>query len=1017
LKNYFYIFFLLPLSFFSQNYWQQRVNYTINVKLNDQKHELSGFENVEYHNNSESTLTFIYFHLWPNAYKDNTTALAKQFLSQGSRSFYFAPESDRGYIDSLHFKAGDEVLRTEIDKDNPDICKVYLPKPLLPGDKVNISTPFRVKIPSCRFSRLGHDNQAYYISQWYPKPAVYDAGGWNPMPYLDQGEFYSEFGSFDVSITLPENYVLAATGERYDAPEEEDFLNRKILETEKIIKRLDSVYYKKDMSFPASSQKFKTVRFKQDNVHDFAWFTDKRFHVLRGDLTLPHSKRNVYTWAFFTDDEIHLWKDAIGYISDATFYYSLWNGDYAYNHVTAVDGVISAGGGMEYPMITIIGKTSEAFNLDVVITHEVGHNWFYGMLGSNERKHAWMDEGINSFYEMRYVRTKYPRATVADMLGYDSTFSLLGVNKLKQDYSYYALYAMQAKKNTDQPCELPAAEYSEFNYASIVYSKTAVLFNYLMNYMGEENFDIAMQFYFEQCKMKHPDPTDLRKVLEYFSEKKLDWFFDDLVGTTKKLDYKIVHAAKEKSDGTYMVEIKNTGQVKGPVALCGMNNGKVTGMIWYDGFEGSKVLEFPPAEVDEFKIDYFAFMPEVNRKNNTLRMRGIFKKTEPYKLQFIAAADNPDKTQIFLAPAVAYNMYNSLMIGGAYYNHILFEKKFETEIVPMYSFGNNSLAGLGAMRLNLHPQKVFSSIIFQVKASRFAYEQNVYTNNYNKVAGEIDLEIRKKHFTSPYTHKFGYRYVQVQKEITNYSYDTLGGNYYPFKDNFFYGVHDFIYLFSKSSALTPFNIKMNVQAGSDVQKISLTYNGKFFVNKTKYVEVRAFAGKMLYMNPNSLVDYRFRSSGWTGYNDYLYDFSYAGRSEYGGVAAAQFTEVDGAMKIYTALGQTADWIAAVNIKSPRIFKLPLLVYADFATTASDGFPGQGNFSSSAGSGQSTLLYNAGIDIIIARDICEIFVPLFISRNIQDVNNLNGIDFIHQVRFTFNLNKINPFILLKQQIDL
>ncbi|HWY37416.1 MAG TPA: M1 family peptidase, partial [Bacteroidia bacterium] len=141
MKNYFYIFFLLPLSFFSQNYWQQRVNYTINVKLNDQKHELSGFENVEYHNNSESTLTFIYFHLWPNAYKDNTTALAKQFLSQGSRSFYFAPESDRGYIDSLHFKAGDEVLRTEIDKDNPDICKVYLPKPLLPGDKVNISTP------------------------------------------------------------------------------------------------------------------------------------------------------------------------------------------------------------------------------------------------------------------------------------------------------------------------------------------------------------------------------------------------------------------------------------------------------------------------------------------------------------------------------------------------------------------------------------------------------------------------------------------------------------------------------------------------------------------------------------------------------------------------------------------------------------------------------------------------------------------------------------------------------------
>jgi len=1007
LKNCFYILLLLfPLRVFSQNYWQQRVNYTISVKLNDEKHELSGFENVEYNNHSADTLTFIYFHLWPNAYKDNTSALAKQFLQQGKRSLFFAPDSDRGYIDSLDFKTEGNSLKTEIDKDNPDICKIYLFKPLLPGDRINITTPFHVKIPSCRFSRLGHDNQAYYISQWYPKPAVYDANGWNQMPYLDQGEFYSEFGTFDVSITLPENYVLAATGERYDAQEEEEFLNRKILETEKIIKRLDSAVYKKDLSFPPSDKKFKTIRFKQDKVHDFAWFADKRFHVLRGDLTLPHSKRTVYTWAFFTDDEIYLWKDAIGYISDATFYYSLWNGDYAYNHVTAVDGVISAGGGMEYPMITIIGKTSEAFNLDVVITHEVGHNWFYGMLGSNERKHPWMDEGINSFNEMRYVRTKYPRATVADMIGQDSTFHWLGLNKFKQAYSYYWLYAMQAKRNSDQACELPATDYTEGNYGAIVYCKTAILFNYLMNYMGEGDFDIAMQFYFEHCKMKHPNPIDLRKALEYFSEKKLDWFFDDLIETTKKLDYKIIHYSKETIDGTYLVEIKNTGQIKGPVALCGMKNGKVVGMVWYEGFEGSKVLEFPPAEVDAFKIDYFSFMPEVNRKNNTMRTHGIFKKTEPLKLNFIASLDNPDKTQLFLAPAVAYNMYNSLMLGAAYYNHTLFEKKFETEIVPMYALGNKDLCGLANMRLNLHPDKVFSAVTFQAKAARFAYEQNVFTNNYNKFSGGINFEFKKKQFTSLYFHRLSYRYVHVIKNVTNYALNANDSSYHPVQNDINYGIHDVVYQFGKNDAMKPFTLKANFQTGNDVQKISLTYNQKFFINKNKYFEIRAFAGKMLYMSKTSSVDYRFRTSGWTGTNDYLYDYSYAGRSEYGGFAAAQFTEVDGAFKTYTPLGQTADWIAAVNIKSPKLFKLPLLFYADFATTASDGFA----------SGQSTVLYNAGLDIIIARDICELFIPLVVSKNIQDVNNLNNIDFIHQIRFSFNLNRLNPFAILKQAVD-
>ncbi|MGZ3863979.1 MAG: M1 family metallopeptidase [Bacteroidia bacterium] len=1007
MKRAFYILALLfPFVVFSQSYWQQRVNYKIDVKLNDEKHEISGFENIEYSNHSADTLGFIYFHLWPNAYKDNSSALAKQYLERGDRNFYFAPDSDKGFIDSLDFRANGVQLKIEYDKNNPDICKIYLDKTLLPGEKVNITTPFRVKIPSCRFSRLGHDQQAYYISQWYPKPAVYDATGWNPMPYLDQGEFYSEFGSYDVSITLPENYLLAATGERYDSPEEEAFLNAEILKTEKVLRQLDSGKYAKDLSFPASSGKLKTVRFKQDNVHDFAWFADKRFHVLKGDLTLPHSKRTVYTWAFFTDDEINVWRNSLNYLSDATFYYSLWNGDYAYNHVTAIDGVISAGGGMEYPMITIIGKTSEAFNLDVVITHEVGHNWFYGMLGSNERKHAWMDEGINSFNEMRYVRTKYPRATVADMIGRDSTFHWLRLNKYKQDYSYYFLYAMQAKRNADQPNELPSDQFSEFNYGAIVYSKTAILFNYLMNYMGEGDFDIAMQFYFEQCKMKHPNPTDLRKVLEYFSEKKLDWFFDDLIGTTKKLDYKVVRYTKGETDDNYFVEVKNTGDVKGPVSLCATKNGKIVGMIWYEGFEGSKILEFPPVEMDAFKIDYFNFMPEVNRKNNTIRTHGLFKKTEPLKASLIASLDDPDKTQMFFSPALSYNMYNGLMAGLAYYNHTVFEKKFETELVPMYATGNNDISGLAGFHFNLHPDKVFSSITLHAKAGRFAYEQNVFTNNYNKFTGEVDFEFKNKSYRSPFTHKFGYRYVEVMKEFTNYLLDTTTLDYRPFKDNFNYGVHDFVYLFSRSDALRPFNFKLNFQAGNDVQKISLTYNAKFYVSRSHYFEVRAFAGKMLYMNPYSMVDYRFRTSGWTGSNDYLYDYSYVGRSEYNGFPAAQFSEVDGAFKTYTPLGQTADWIGAINIKSPRIFKLPLLIYADFATTATDGFaPGQSNF-----------LYNAGVDIIIARDICELFIPLSVSKNIEDVNNLNKVDFVHQIRFVFNLNKVNPFTILKQLVD-
>ena len=1001
MKKWVLLLFISQIAVSQKTYFQQQVDYTINVKLNDVKHTLSANESIIYYNNSLDTLKFIYFHLWPNAYKDNNSALAKQFLQQGNRNFYFAKDQDRGYIDSLDFKTDNQSLKIEYDKNNPDICKVFLVQALPPGEKTNITTPFKVKIPSAAFSRLGHDNQAYYITQWYPKPAVYDASGWNQMPYLDQGEFYAEYGSFDVNITLPKNYVLAATGDRYDSEAEEKFLQQKIIATEQKIKMLDSALFRADMSFPTSDAELKTVRFKQNNIHDFAWFADKRYNVLRGELVLPHTKTSVTTWAYFTDVNIDLWRDAIEYVSDATYYYSLWNGDYAYNNVSAVDGNNIAGGGMEYPNITIIGETSNAFELDQLITHEVGHNWFYGMLGSNERKNAWMDEGINSFDELRYIRTKYPNATLATLWGRDSTYALLHMNKYKHAHSYYWEYSTNAKQNEDQPCSSPSDMFTESNYASVVYSKTALLFNYLMSYMGENDFDIAMQFYFNQCKFKHPKPADLRKTLEYFSEKDLSWFFDDLIATTKKLDYKVTSVKKE-TDGSYSVNVKNVGSVAGPVSLYGLNKNDLVGMVWYDGFEGTKTFLFPPSDVTSFRIDYNEAMPDINRHNNTIKTTGLFKKRESLKPEFIAALDNPYKTQLFYSPIMGYNLYNGYMLGLGYYNHVFFEKKFETEMAPMYAFENKNIAGIANAKLNLHTKGIFNTINIGVKTQRFAYQQDVFTNNYNKLAPYINIDFKKKYATSLFQHRLTYRYVYIQKQITGYEND---GN--AVQQNLNYGVHDVMYQFASSNALYPTLVKVNGQFNGDMQKISVTLNQKIYVNKTKYFEIRAFAGIMNLQHDNGYVPYYFKLSGTRGDNDYMYDNLYVGRSEQGGIAAAQFIENDGAFKTYTFLGQTNNWLATLNIKSPKLFKLPLLFYADIGTCAPDGV---------AISGQN-VFYDAGIDIVIYRDVFEVFVPLAISQNIQNANTLNGVKngIFQQIRFVLNLNKLNPFGLIKQQV--
>jgi len=333
-----------------QEYFQQEVNYTIRVSLNDSLHELNADINIEYINNSPDTLNEIFFHLWANAYKNNSTVFAKQLLENGNKKFFEAADSLKGYIDDLYFSVNGEKVDWEYVDGNPDICKLKLKTPLKSGEKIIISTPFHVKLPKGIFSRLGHMGQAYQITQWYPKPAVYDANGWNYFPYLNQGEFYSEFGSFDVFITLPKNYIVGATGDLVDCPDEIEFLDSIAAVTEDISE------FEKSLLFPKSSKDLKTLHYHQDKVHDFAWFADKRYYVLKSSVELPYSKDTVTTWAMFLGVNAGYWKKSPEYIRDAIYWYSYWNGDYPYRHCTAVDGASSAGGGMEYPNITVVGN-------------------------------------------------------------------------------------------------------------------------------------------------------------------------------------------------------------------------------------------------------------------------------------------------------------------------------------------------------------------------------------------------------------------------------------------------------------------------------------------------------------------------------------------------------------------------------------------------------------------------------------------------------------------------------------
>ena len=777
---------ILSINLSAQEYFQQETNYIIDVELDDENHTLNGTEHIDYFNNSPDDLEFLWFHIWPNAYKDNTTMLAKHELEGGSTQLYYASEEERGYINGLDFKVNGERVRWDYHPEHIDICKLFLNKPLKSGQSIRISTPFFVKIPDAKFSRLGHVDQSYMITQWYPKPAVYDVDGWHPMPYLSQGEFYSEFGSFDVSITLPSNYTVGATGDLQNKGE--------IARLNKIAEATDTITkYGDDMSFPLSDLSTKTLRYIQHNVHDFGWFADKRFHVLKGEVEVPHTKEKVTLWTMFTNNEAHLWKNSIEYMHDAVYYYSLWNGDYPYKHCTAIDGTIAAGGGMEYPNVTVIGASGTARALEEVIMHEVGHNWFYGMLGSNERDHAWMDEGINSYNEHRYMRTKYPNEKITDNLPKIAT-KLFDLEKVtNKNIRGEMMYFMGAWTAKDQPIELHSAEYTEMNYGGIVYMKSAICFDYLAAYLGQEIFDDCMKEYFETWKYKHPQPKDVRAIFEEVSGKDLSWFFDDMIKTTKQLDYAIVGMKKETKD--LLITLENKGEINGPVIISGIKDGQSMTPLWIEGFEGKKTIRYFNGDYDHIRIDYNGDMPETNRNNNIMRTKGIFRTIEPIKPQLIGSLYHPEKTQIFFHPMMNYNIYNKHSYGLSLYNHFIPKKGFSYKLTPLYNIENQNLLGQGKISYKKHlKNNLIESYKIELDAKKNKY---AYESNYLRLVPNLEINLRNSSLRSKTRNTINANIIDI----------TKGEN----KDRFFKSTFNH----SNGRAINPYSIFTSYEKGKN----------------------------------------------------------------------------------------------------------------------------------------------------------------------------------------------------------
>lgn len=955
---------------FSQEYFQQQVNYTIAVKLNDKNHELSAYEKVEYTNRSPDTLQFLYFHLWPNAYSGNKTDLAKQLFSIKGKERLFNDPELRGYIDSLNFRVNNQQVDWNLLPNQPDICQIWLKEPLYQGKSIIISTPFHVKIPKGVTSRLGHIGESYQISQWYPKPTVYDNTGWHQMPYLDQGEFYSEFGSFDVSITLPENYIVGATGNLQTGQE-----------AERLDKLAADTTWKKTsnygrVNFPPSSSQLKTVQYTGNNIHDFAWFADKRFHVVKSKVILPQSGKEVITWLMFTNQQSRLWKKAIPYINNAIIDLSEWIGDYPYNSFTAVQSALTAGEGMEYPGIAVIGLTKDDYSLDKVIAHETCHNWFYAALGSNERRFPFMDEGITTSYEVRYLSKRYPGKKLwENYLPKLKQAKFFHLDMMPVERKMELEWLVAARSNLEQPINLTSTDYNTTNYGIAIYNKASMGFNYLRAYLGDSLYDSILHDYYRQWKFKHPQPDDLRTVFESHTNKNLVWFFEDLIGTTKRLDYKMVRYEN------HQLLIKNVGELISPLNIVGMKGDSVCFEKWFDGFKGEKWMDIPQGNFTEIKIDPKHDMPELYRLNNTIRTSGIFPKAAPVQTQLLTTIENPEKRTLMYIPTINWNKENGFMVGLALYNGFVIPKPIEYLVMPFYAFNNSTLAGFGRIAWNITPYNNFIRMAtFSLEGTQFGAPDN---QNYQKILAGADINFRSNKPANAFKQKIYGRYILASDlyQIEN-SGNAKMNSYLQFGYNL-----------QNTRLVNPYNLSVSFESGPSYQKATAGINYKYsYSGKENGLEIRFFAGTVLKNTSNSF--YSLAPGGRTGRELYLYEGTYPDRFDVfpTTVWTRQMTLSEGglASPVNEKLGYSK-WLISLSLSSSLpgiagrtgIKPFVNLLLNDHALNTSN---------------PSLFFGEAGIKVSL-RNLFEIYFPLLVTGNIQSMNG----SIIDRIRIVLNLD--------------
>jgi hypothetical protein len=577
-------------------YWQQRVDYTIRASLHPETATLSGSEVIRYTNRAPSEIPRLFVHLYQNVFSEGAERNRTVQVTGGMQiGRVVAQGRVLERLTRTDFRGGGWRAGYVIEG---SVAQVILPEPIPSGGIAELEFEWEYTIPGADAFRTGHiDNHVFNVAQWYPQIAVVDdVSGFDASPYLGDGEFYLEYGSFDVSLTVPDGWLVAATGELRNAPSLlPEAMRRRLaraLQADETI-RIGSG---EDLAPGTPIDADRTWQFRAAQVRDFAFATSDRYVWDAVGADVGGDQGRVLVQAMY-DPALEHWQDAATFSKHAIEFFSRHILPYPYPHATAAYGPI---GGMEYPMLVFIGRSRPGEPLYSVLAHEISHEWFPMIVGSREAAFAWMDEGLTSFNEA-LARTDF--------------FGNQNARMRDQDR-----YLQAARAEIEAPL-MQHTDYVEsgFGRGVAAYTKPATLMHALRRVLGEDTFDRAYRDYAGAWSYRHPYPWDFFRLMETESGIDLDWFWRAWFYDTVTLDQAI--DAVDQEEGALSVTITNRGGAVMPVEIeLHFADGSSERVTWaVDVWAGTRRVTRrveAPRRVVKIILDPERFYPDLDRTNN-----------------------------------------------------------------------------------------------------------------------------------------------------------------------------------------------------------------------------------------------------------------------------------------------------------------------------------------------------------------------------------------------------------------